>query len=138
MQGSKLGPKTITQIAVEQCSDMMKVNVCGKIMMLWSKTSRADALSAMSEMKGVVRAILGRLDVDFSENSLYLCLECFDFESWQAERQSAIGLERLRRKSMLLCYVFRVVWTSSLWPLAVEAAMKHRRIIRRFSEAPAR
>ena len=30
----KTGPKTITQIAMEQCSDMMKVNVCGKTMML--------------------------------------------------------------------------------------------------------
>ena len=128
LQRSKLGPKTITQIALEQCSDMLRVTVGGKIMMLWSKTSREDALSAMAEMKGVVRDMIGRLDVDFSENSLYLCLECFDLESWQAERQSAIGLERLHRKSGLLCEVFRVVWTSSLWSLAVEVAMKHRRL----------
>ena len=128
LQRSKLGPKTITQIALEQCSDMLRVTVGGKIMMLWSKTSREDALSAMSEMKGVVRDMIGRLDVDFSENSLYLCLECFDLESWQSERQSAIGLARLHRKSGLLCEVFRVVWTSSLWSLAVEVAMKHRRL----------
>ncbi len=106
MQRSKLGPKTITHIATEQCIDMMKVNVGGKVMMLWGKTSREDASATMSEMKGVVRDMIGRLDVDFSENSLYLCLECFDLESWQAERQSATGLERLRRKSRLLCEVF--------------------------------
>ena len=92
MQRSKLGPKMITQIAMEQYSDLMKVNVGGQSMMLWGKTSREDALAAMSEMKGVVRDMIGRLDVDFSENSLYLCLEYFDLESWQAERQSAIGL----------------------------------------------
>ena len=128
MQRSKLGPKTITQIAMEQCNDMMKVDVCGKTMMLWGKTSREDALAAMSEMKGVVRDMIGRLDVDFCENSLYLCLECFDLESWQAERQSATGRERLHRKSRLLCEVFRVVWTPSLWSLAVEVAMKQRRL----------
>ena len=71
-------------------------------MMLWGKTSREDALAAMSEMKGIVRDMIGRPDVDFSENSLHLCLECFDMESWQAERQSATGLERLRRKSRLV------------------------------------
>ena len=60
MQRSKLGPKTNTQIAMEQCSDMMRVTVGGKIMMLWGKTSREDALAAMSEMKGVVRDMLGR------------------------------------------------------------------------------
>ncbi len=76
-------PKTITQIAFEQCEDMLTIQVGppgGRQVhrCLWSCTSREDCLGVMSEMKSIVGDVLARMDADFTTNSLYLCFEAFD------------------------------------------------------------
>jgi len=37
----------------------------------------------LAHVKGVVADALGRLDADFSEDALYLCLEAFDLPVWE-------------------------------------------------------
>ena len=126
---------TITQIALEQCSDMLTVDVGGRKFSLWGKTTREDALAAHSEMKSVVRDMLGRLDADFSDNSLYICFECFDLESW--ERAAGDGddaswaaiKKRLRTRCGRLCEVFKVPWSATSWASALNAALCERRLL---------
>ena len=75
-------PKTITQIALEQCEDMLTVTVGTKRKSLWSRVSRGEALAVMGEINSVVQDVIDRLDADFTDNSLYLCFEAFDLSAW--------------------------------------------------------
>ena len=135
-----LGPaKTITQIALEQCEDMLVVNVGAKQKRLWSRTSHADCTVVMAEMKSIVGDVMARLDADFATNDLYMCLRAFDLREWSqllaAGRAGSVPdvtattLENLKRKARWLCKALQVTWSLDEWLQAVRVALRCRRAL---------
>ena len=135
-------PKTITQLAMEQCVDMLTIQVGppgGRQVekCLWSRTSKEDCMGAMSEMKSIVGDVLARMDADFTNNSLYLCFEAFDLTEWARVlrlvhvpgevEEASIRIAALKRKGRLLCEVLGVEWSFEKFALAVRAALRELR-----------
>jgi len=107
-------PKTITQIALEECLKAPEVQVNGRTKRLGGGARKQDAQELMAQVKSVVADALGRLDADFSEDALYLCLEAFDLHLWEemvrnlrirdqvAELSAQVRALRQRSKTLFL------------------------------------
>ena len=63
------------QIAMDQCKDSVTVKVGHLERRLSDIANERTTLRVMKEMRVVAKDVLGRLDADFSENSLYLRFE---------------------------------------------------------------
>ena len=135
--GAIVGPKTITQISMEQRTDALIVRVGSKEKRLWSHTGKAEALEVMAEIKSIVADVVARLDADFSTNALYLCFEAFDLLAWQKVQElgaSGVGAEAnaerlnsLRRKAHRLCEALQTPWSFQTWTEAVRVALSAQR-----------
>ena len=140
----ELGPlKTITQIAMEQLSDFVEIRYGKKVKVLWSNVSRNDCEEALAEMRSIVSDVVARLQADFHENDLYMCLGALDLAEWQEAMgdsmpttsvvggeagagvdKSAVKLALLRRKAKRLCEALGAPFSFESWKKAVGVALE--------------
>ena len=76
--------KTITQIAMEQCQDMIKIRWGSRTKYLWSKTSKDECASVLAEIRSIVEDMLSRLAADFHTRDLYMSVEALELSAWQS------------------------------------------------------
>ena len=126
-------PKTITQIAMEACLNAPEVVVGGETRRLWGQASKRESLEVMASVKSVVRDVVARLDADFTENALYLCMDAFDLDSWeevlqivQAKDHSRAAEDKvrtLRTRARRFCDTFSIEWSITSFVAAVRLAL---------------
>ena len=129
MEPDEPGLKTLTQIVLEQCSDIRHFRYGERVKVLWSKTTKEDVQETMREIATVVTDMLDRIWADFAENDLYMQLQAMDVEAWalaqQQGRDSAKHLA-LRRCARNWHLVLGLSWVAADWDLAVAAAVRER------------
>jgi len=106
-----------------------EVQVNGRTKRLGGSAHKQDAQEVMAQVKSVVADALRRLDADFSENALYLCLEAFDLHLWEEVARNRRILDQcaevlakasaLRQSSKTL---FEAVGVDLQWAMFVRAA----------------
>ena len=125
--------KTITQIAMEQCQDMILIRWGSRSKYLWSKTSKDECASVLAEMRSVVEDTLSRMAADFHSRDLYMSFEALDVSAWEsvfAATQDA-AKQRSRKSAMLLkfrrlCDVLSVSCDAEKFDRLVKAAVRLR------------
>jgi len=127
-----LAHKTITSIALDQCGDMLQIRYGNKVKMLWSRTPKEEVTAVMAEIASVSKDTLARLQADFADKDLYMCLGALDIAAW--EEEAAGGPEvpvALRSKARRLCEALGVHYASDAWRAAFIAAQRCRRRLAR-------
>ena len=108
-----LAHKTITSIALDQCGYMLQIRYGNKVKMLWSRTPKEEVTAVMAEIASVSKDTLARLQADFADKDLYMCLGALDIAAW--EEEAAAGSEvpvALRSKARRLCEALGVHYAS--------------------------
>lgn len=111
-----LGPaKTITQIAMEQCQDMIVIRYGTRTKCLWSKTSPSECAAVLAEISSVVGDVLARLDADFHTQDLYMCFEALDLDTWRSvlaatQHERGIRSIPLQKKAQRLFDAVGATW----------------------------
>ena len=76
--------KTITQIGMEQCQDMIKIRWGSRTKYLWSNSSKDECASVLAEIRSIVEDMLSRLAADFHTRDLYMSVEALELSAWQS------------------------------------------------------
>ena len=121
--------KTLTQIVLEQCSDIREFRYGERVKILWSKTTKAECEETMKEIATIATDMLDRVRADFGENDLYMQLEAMDIRAWHLARQQgrdSAKLLALRRYARNLHETLGLRWTAANWDVVVTAAIRER------------
>ena len=87
MEPSDPSLKTLTQIVLEQCSDIRQFRYGERVKVLWSKTTKEECQETLREIATVVSDMLDRVRADFGDNDLYMQLRAMDVAIWALARQ---------------------------------------------------
>lgn len=126
--------KTITQIAMEQCQDMVVIRWGSRSKCLWSATSKSECAAVLAEMRSVVEDTLSRMAADFHTQDLYMTFEVLDVCAWEkvlaatpdpAEQRGRKTV--LMRKARRLCDALGVPFDAEKFARMVKGAVQLRR-----------
>jgi hypothetical protein len=92
--------KTATQIAMEQIMYIGEIDYAGHVQDFMAVGPKKLVERGMREMHEDCTAARDRMDADFTDNDLYMCLEVFDLDAWSpllslASTQSLLALHDL-------------------------------------------
>ena len=140
--GAASPAKTATQIALEQIDYIGEVDYEGHIQDFMATPPKQMMQESLRAMTPVVEAAIGRVNVEFCDEDLYMCMEIFDMVVWEpllalAPSQSLLTLHddstplRLARKlrSWLDANADEYK-TLDEWAVAVSVAYGHLRRLR--------
>ena len=134
--------KTITQIAMEQCQDMILIRWGSRSKYLWSKTSKDECASVLAEMRSVVEDTLSRMAADFHSRDLYMSFEALHVSAWESVFAAAqdAAKQRSRKSALLLkfrrlCDALSVPYDTEKFYRLVKGAVQLRRRLPRPANA---
>ena len=81
--GAVAAEKTATQIALEQIDYIAEVDYKGRVKDFMAVPPKDMVQESLRAMTPVVEAAIGRLDVEFCDTDLYMCMEIFDLVVWE-------------------------------------------------------
>jgi len=129
MEPSDPSLKTLTQIVLEQCSDIRQFRYGERVKVLWEKTTKAECQETLLEIATVVNDMLNRIRADFGDSDLYMQLRAMDVAAWALARQQgsdpALHIA-LRRCARNWHEALGLEWVAADWELVVSAAIRER------------
>jgi hypothetical protein len=129
MEPSDPSLKTLTQIVLEQCSDIRQFRYGERVKVLWSKTTKEECQETLREIATVVSDMLDRIRADFGDNDLYMQLRALDVAAWAFARQQ--GSDPAKHIALKRCArnwheALGLKWVAGDWELVVSAAIRER------------
>ena len=121
------GLMTLTQIVLEQCSDIREFRYGERVKVLWSKTTKEECEETLRDIATVAADMLDRCRADFNDNDLYMQFEAMHVEAWRLARQQghdAPKLYALRRKARHLHATFGLRWDVAEWDAIITAGIR--------------
>jgi hypothetical protein len=129
MEPSDPSLKTLTQIVLEQCSDIRQFRYGERVKVLWAKTTKAECQETLREIATVVSDMLDRIRADFGDSDLYMQLRAMDVAAWALARQQGSDPAKhvaLRRCARNWHEALGLQWVAADWELVVSAAIRER------------
>jgi hypothetical protein len=123
------GLMTLTQIELEQCSDIREFRYGERVKVLWSKTTKAECQETLREIGGIAADMLERIRADFGQNDLYMQFEAMDVKAWHLARQHGqdqAKVPALRRRARNLHEALGLQWNAGDWDVVITAAIRER------------
>ena len=120
---------TLTAIVFEQMEKLTHLRFLHQSLPVWAGISVEDVAVVMADMRAVVNDGIARLDADFNSEELRAAFHALHLGRWlEANRESVAAgaatstLLRLKSLARRLCDAVGVVYQSSSFTLAVQAA----------------
>ena len=131
MEPNEPGLMTLTQIVLEQCSDIRQFRYGERVKVLWSNTTKAECQETLREIATIAADMLDRVAADFGHNDMYMQLEAMDIAAWNLARQQqgnddSVKLLALRRRARTLHETLRLRWNAADWDVIITAAIRER------------
>ena len=121
------GLVTLTQIVLEQCSDIREFRYGERVKVLWSETTKEECEQTLRDIATMAVDMLDRCKADFNDNDLYMQLEAMHVEAWHLARQqghAAPKLYALRRKARHLHDTFSLRWDAAELDVVITAGIR--------------
>ena len=118
---------TLTQIVLDQRSDVREFRYGERVKVLWSKTTKEECEEALRDIATIAVDMLDRCKADFNDNDLHMQLEAMHVEAWRLARQQghdAPKLYALRRKARHLRATFGLRWDVAEWDALITAGIR--------------
>ena len=129
MQPDQPHLKTLTQIVLEQCSDIREFHYGERVKVSWTKTTKPECQETLREIGGIAADMLERIRADFGQNDLYMQFEAMDVNAWHLARQQGHDQAKvlaLRRRARNLHEALRLQWNAEDWDVVITAAIRER------------